>query len=333
MIVDTTEVKVLASQEIKSTFDKRTGFTMTWGRTKEEDPDLCRFGPLLLDVEISTICDFGCGFCYKRATPNGRNMTLPEFQTLLAKMPKTVQQIALGIGSIDGNPDLFPIMEHIRSEGIVPNITISGRRLDKATADRLAQTCGAVAVSRYKPKDVCYNAVKMLNDAGLVQVNIHALTAMETLDDCFELLEDTQADPRLASLNAIVFLSGKRKGRGTWLTPVPPEKYKELIDTALARDIPIGFDSCSCPKFLAAIRGNEHEDALKMCSEPCESGLFSAYVSVDGIYYPCSFADEAVPGIDLAGVTDFVGEIWNGHQVATWRQRLLPERKCPLFAI
>jgi MoaA/NifB/PqqE/SkfB family radical SAM enzyme len=342
-IIETGWYKFLVSDEIKSFFNKRSGYTKTWGRTKEDDPSLCRFGPLIADIELTTACEGvgrTCPECYKSNRPEGQHMTLGRFKELFAKMPKTLQQIAFGLGdtpSADGtrgNPDTFAIFEHCRKNGVIPNCTINGWRLDKADAERLAKTCGAVAVSRYPHRpDVCYDAVKMLTDAGLTQTNIHCLVSQQHLSDCHQLLEDATTDPRLAKLNAIVFLSAKQKGRGTWLNPVPADKYKELIDAAFQKGVRIGFDSCSAHKFLKAIEGHHKYELLSTYTEPCESGLFSAYIDVTGTYYPCSFATGETEGIDLFRVDNFM-EVWTGPNVASWRRRLLDnERRCPLYAI
>jgi MoaA/NifB/PqqE/SkfB family radical SAM enzyme len=339
IIYENDKVKFLVSEPIKSFFNKRTGYTATWGRTKEDDPDMCQYGPLIADIEISTACSQNCPMCYKGNRAEGRDMTLAQFQTILAKMPKTIQQIAFGLGdtpNLDGtrgNPDCLAIFDYCRSQGVIPNATVNGFGLDKATAERLAGALGACAVSRYNPKDVCYDAVKMLTDAGMTQCNIHMLCAESSLSDCMELLDDAKTDSRLAKLNAIVFLSGKQKGRGTWLKPVSPEKYKELILAAFEKGVRIGFDSCSCHKFLKAVEGMPQAPMLRTFSEPCESGLFSAYIGVDGTYYPCSFADEKVKGINLFEVDSFM-DIWRSPQVEGWRKRLLAnERRCPLYAI
>ena len=69
--------------------------------------------------------------------------------TLTEKTINFCVQIAFGIGSIDANPDMFPIFDYCRANGVVPNVTINGYNLTDEIATRLANTCGAVAVSFY----------------------------------------------------------------------------------------------------------------------------------------------------------------------------------------
>jgi len=90
-IHDDENMKAIASPEYNLLFNKRTGFTARWGKTKEDDPDWCAFGLEILDLEISTgECCGKCSFCYKEnGTPKHatHHMTLETFRDLLDRMP------------------------------------------------------------------------------------------------------------------------------------------------------------------------------------------------------------------------------------------------------
>lgn len=319
-------------------FNTETGFFRRWGTNEKDDPQVSPFGMEILDVCVSKRCGGvgkPCTHCYQNSGPYGANMSFVSYKTLLRKLPlENLTQVALGIGDLYGNPDLFKIMHWTREQGPIPNVTIHGFDLDDAGARELASVAGAVAVSRYSPKDVCYDAVERLANAGLKQVNVHMLTAVSTLRDCFELIDDAKNDARLAKLNAIVFLAAKQKGRGTWLESVPQEKYSELISYAIERGVSIGFDSCSAHRFLEAVKDSPEFRLHEMVAEPCESSLFSGYIDVTGLYYPCSFSPGQVEGIAILEINDFMKEVWMSPQVESWRNRLLGNhRNCPLFTI
>lgn len=311
-------------------FNTETGFFARWGKTLKDDPQFSPIGPEILDIEVSTICHMGCKFCYKSNTPAGKNMSLETFKSIIDKMP-TVMQVAFGVGDIDANPALLDMMRYCRRIGVVPNITVNPYRMSKDMADNLAKICGSIAVSNYN-LDACLKLVSRLHYKGAKQVNIHQLLAEETLRDCEELVNNP--DKRIEFVNAVVFLSVKQKGRGVGYTPVSQDSFDSLIRKLVHNNARIGFDSCGAHKFLYSIRDYPNYEAIAAMVEPCESGLFSSYVNVDGFYFPCSFSEGHETGIDLSKIDSFVNDVWYSNEVSSWRERLLDcDRKCPLFSI
>jgi len=345
-IKETPDIKMLRSENYNYKFNKRTGFFARWGRTILEDPECCPFGPEIADIEISTVCSQGCKFCYKSNTPHGHNMDIKMFKSIFDKLPKTVTQIAFGIGDIGANKDLEAIFQCTRDNGVIPNLTINGYGMTPAYYDMLAKYCGAVAVSYYD-KDTCYTALRELHDRGLEQTNIHCLLSRETMADCIAIVDDYMADPEFAKvLNAVVFLMVKPKGRAVGKFTLPSViEYKALVDKAIANGVPIGFDSCGAPHFLEfAERGME----FKQYVDPCESTLFSVYIDVHGVAYPCSFSTNCYPGTSIVQspdvpvpaeyiVDDFVEGVWHGEIFNRFRKDLLENkdkngcRMCPCY--
>ncbi len=203
-------MKKVRTPDYNYNFNPKNGAFVRWGKTLKDDPTWSPLGPEIMDIEISTICHgigMPCTFCYKSNLAQGRNMSLETFKRMFDKFPPNLTQIAFGIGDIDGNPDMIGIFQHCRDNGVIPNVTINGARLTDGYANTLSQLCGAVAVSRYNPKDVCYDAVKKLTDLGMDQVNIHMLVSEQTFKGCLEVLDEIKTDPRLSKLNAVVFLA------------------------------------------------------------------------------------------------------------------------------
>jgi hypothetical protein len=262
-------------------------------------------------------------------------MPFKTFKKIFKSLPRSVTQIAFGVDAqCKTNPDTFRIFEYCRSHGVIPNVTVADVTVE--TARKLAKCCGAVAVSRYENKDICYNSVQKLVKAGCKQVNIHAMVSVETYEQVLETLKDYLADKRLEKLNAIVLLSLKQKGRGVNYHSLSFSKFKELVSFAFDRNIPIGFDSCSYHKFVKVIGAKKRKKIDKFC-EPCESGLFSMYCNSAGQFFPCSFMegkDDWVTGLDLVNIKNFYKEIWNNKKVVQWRKRLLAnQRACPCYKI
>ena len=334
-------MKTFKSENYNFIFDQKTGFFARWGKTKDDDPTMSPFGNEILDIEVTDICKGPggkvCPFCYKSNSLNNKNnMSLKKFQDIIDRMPETITQIAIGADAqCESNPDIWDMMKYAIYKKIVPNITVAD--ISGKVADNLVKYCGAVAVSRYADKEYCYNSIKKLVDRGMKQVNIHIMVSDETKDMVYETFNDSKTDPRLKGLNAIVLLSLKQKGRGEHFNILPQKEFKKIVHTALKKDIPIGFDSCSCHKFLDSIKGIENYDKYEMLSEPCESGIFSAYINVFGDFFPCSFTEGTKgweTGIPVDTCVDFLKDIWYNERTKEFRERLFNnERKCPIFEV
>jgi hypothetical protein len=148
-------------------------------------------------------------------------------------------------------------------------------------------------------------------------------------------------DPRLKDMGAVVCLMLKPKGRAKGkLHPPTQEQYEVLVHKILRNNIPAGFDSCSAPRFLEAVKkanflSKEEKNSIYTNSDPCESLCFSIYVNVEGKVFSCSFAEDTPgqkEGISILECDDFLKEIWNSPRAQKWREELLScERKCPIY--
>ena len=333
--------KVFRSEDYNYNFNLRTGLMARWGRNKKDDPIMSPYGPELADIEISTICNGPdgrvCSFCYKSNTPKGKNMTLSTFKKVFKsltndKPSSLLSQIAFGVGTLSANKDLWDIMNHCRENNVIPNITINGYKITDDDVNKLSYYCGAVAVSNYEPKDICYNTVRRLLDAGIKQTNIHMMASSQSYDRCFELIDDYTTDKRLKGMGALVFLGCKEKGKRNADTSLKSNaKYKRLIDYAIKKGAKIGFDSCSAPSFLEAVKDTADFGYYSQLAESCESSRFSIFCNVDGEIFPCSFC-EGNPGwetgIDLLNDgRDFI-DIWlNDDKLVEWRKKLTATNK------
>jgi len=352
MILDNQDAKVCLGEDYNFIFlkkaikDYRVGFFMRWGKTVEDNPKFSPIGPEILDIEISTNgCPNACPFCYKNnKNLPPTNMTLDIFKSIINKFPKTLTQVAFGITGIQTNPDFIPMMEYCRSIGVIPNFTLSGIDLTDEIADKVSKVVGALAVSAYSTnKNVCYDTVKKFTDRGIDQTNIHIMVSKETLPFVYEVLNDRLTDPRLSKMHAIVFLGVKPKGRAkNNFHSLSKEEYAKLVEVALSKNIPFGFDSCSAPKFEATINlMNIKDDSKKQmiqASESCESDLFSSYINVYGEFWHCSFSEEEINQefVDVIQAKDFFKDVWYSDTVNMFRQKSLASeingcRCCTVF--
>lgn len=337
--------KLLRSNEVNYNFNLKTGRMETYGKTKDEDAVYSPYGPFILDCEISTKCAGPngklCSYCYKSNTSNGKNMSFETFQKVVQNINQAHQltQVAFGLGATgEENPDLWKMCEWLRSIGIIPNGTVAS--ISDETADRIAKWFGACAISYHQDKDLCYDNIKKLTDRGMTQCNMHYVIYEENYEETLSVFNDVISDPRLSKLNALVLLSLKQKGRAennSNFHPLSQEKFTNLVKVAFEKGIRLGFDSCSCPKFEKSIVGMENEKQLLQLAEGCEQSLFSSYVNVDGMYYPCSFTEcqnEWSTGIDISNDINFLKDVWFSQKVNETRLKLLNNcRNCPYYVV
>jgi len=333
-------------------FDSETGWFARWGDSLDDDTEWCPFGNELVDIEISAgDCSSGagngasgfCRWCYKNNTAhNGHHMSLESFKMVLDHMPPTCFQVALGITDADKHPDLIEIMKYCRENDIVPNLTTAGYGLPQELLEEIASLAGAVAVSAYPHNTaLAYETIRKFQNAGLEQVNMHLLYYADNMPFVYSVLHDIEMG--YVQPQAVVLLGLKPKGRGSNLKPLPPDEFTKLMKYCLEHNIPVGMDSCSASKVLKAvddlgIEGPQREH-FHTVVEPCESGLFSIYVNVDGKVFPCSFTEggkwgSKPQGINLLSVGDFVEDVWNHVAIEDWRDALLHnKRACPVYRI
>ena len=363
MLKETETIKYVGVPGFNSIFHKGTGFTATFGTLPSDDPEMSPVGPLIADIEVSTICDGHlprynidgtlkgqCFACYKDNGPVGYNMDIESFKSLFNKLPKyensvacpgynglrtVVHQIALGVGNLGTNPEIEAIMHYCRDNGVIPNITINGRDLTDDQIEML-RVCGAISVSLYDYGD-CYTSVRRLKDAGHKQVNIHCLLSLETKDQCFKVLEDYLTNDLIEDVNAIVFLSLKQRGRGINFNRIDCKSYKELITYAISNNIPIGFDSCGAHSFASIAKDLPNYDNIKNMIESCESSLTSVFIDVNGKFFPCSFSNWKE---GLVVTNDFMKEFWYHEKTIEFRKSLISTtcevtkcRRCPMFEV
>lgn len=321
-------VKKYRSKNYNYNWNNENGYFERWGKDKKDNPDFSPVGPEILDIEISKQCKNECLFCYKSNNSLGSYMSYKDYKTIIDKMPNNLMQIALGIGDIDYNLDtLEMILSYTKSKGIIPNITINGYRLTNEIIKMLSQYVGAVSVSNYN-KNTCYNAVELLTQENIKQVNIHQLVSVETLPQTLSLFLDLakDKDDRLKNLNAVTFLLLKPKGNRNYLSPLSFNTTKKLITLLLSLNKKIGFDSCYAPLVLKSIKDKNIYEQI----EPCESGLFSSYINVEGDFFPCSFAENTKnweTGISVLNCNDFLKDIWFNPRVESWRTQLINSSK------
>lgn len=90
----------------------------------------CPEFPESLDLKITNKCDAGCAWCHEESHGLGRHAKPDGIFEALHGLPAGVE-IAIGGGDPLLHPDIEFILEHMREQGLVPNITVNSRHLER----------------------------------------------------------------------------------------------------------------------------------------------------------------------------------------------------------
>ena len=385
-IKDTKDYKALKSDGYNFFFNKKDGYFVRWGKFSDyskksgeiqnldfkmkflplwskiwnekfnlreffadldTDADYHKMIPDIVDFEVSTKCDFGCSFCYKSNKSSGEYISTEDFTNAIDKLPKSICQCALGIGNVD-QPNLLELMNVLIDRGIKPNITINGDKLTTEILNMLSSKCGAIAISHYSDNLTFNTVYELATVRGMKQINIHSFLSENTYEKCLGLVEKIETDSRLKDLNAVVFLSMKKKGNALKnnYSTLSKEKFDFLSNLLLEKKLRFGWDSCSCQNFIRSIEHREDKEKIIECCDPCEASIASSYFSLEdgGTYYPCSFCEgvEYAPGdwkkgISLKNCDDFLKDVWFNKKTREFANNNIECRKkcisCPVFEI
>ncbi len=341
------------SKDYNFLFDTVSGSFARWGENPEDDPQLCEFGPEIVDIEISTVvehsrdvppgwllttggCSGGCPGCYKSSSPKALTAHMPVAVAtkIFEALPNHTCQVALGILDIDSHPEMLEIMRVARQHGIVPNVTLTGKHLTEDMASKLGEVVGGCAVSVHEHMaDENLEAIRLLAKY-VSQVNIHLVVYEERTDWLKTIL------PRIKRevgdlIHAVLFLHYKPVPRQIFSAP-SIDSLKNLVIMAENLELSYGFDSCSAGKYLKVVADRDNYDELVQCVEPCESTLFSLYINTFGKAYPCSFAEQG-EGVDVVDCSDFVEDVWRADELEEFRKKLLASscggdcRQCVIY--
>jgi radical SAM protein with 4Fe4S-binding SPASM domain len=280
------------------------------------DPFYNICGPELLDISITNYCEWECDFCYRKSNKQGKFMSLDDYSLIMDQAKKVgVLQVALGGGNPNQHPQFTDILRLTREHDIIPSYTTNGLGLTGEVLSATKKYCGAMAVSWYPPFVVAEEAIQK-TELYRIKTNIHFLLNKNTLPVAIDLLRNHK--DLLNKINAIIFLNYKpiHSPSSLCLTYEDQiDQFFELIKTSKA--CKIGFDSCMI-SYLTLMA----DDIALPTVDFCEAGRFSAYISEDLKFYPCSFMNDiSENGVDLKSTS--LSDGWrNGVEFVDIRHKL-----------
>lgn len=282
-------------------------------------------GPLLLDVSITNRCLRGCSFCYKKAKPQGKDISLEDYSLILREARTCgVTQIAIGGGEPTLHPDFVNILRMTREAGIIPNYSTNGDHITSKIIDATEKYCGAMAISVYNDINFYKDLIDTLSVRN-IRVNLHYILTQDKLDNYISLLSDSPE--WLKKINAIIFLNYK-PANGDYeliLSSADPTKLSLFFNLVCSvKFCSIGFDSCTS-SFI-----ERYTNIDQSMFDYCESTRQSAYINENLEVFPCSFYQGH--GSNLKQMS--LRSIWENDKLfLIHRDKLKMSHNCPLYKI
>jgi radical SAM protein with 4Fe4S-binding SPASM domain len=267
--------------------------------------------PLEVHFSVTNACASACRHCYMdsgaREAGELSGESFRRAVDVLAGMG--VFHVALGGGEALERPDFFDLAAHVRSRGMVPNLTTSGRLVTEELAAR-CRVFGQVNVSIDGLGDPGFSeagrergalaqalrAVDLLREAK-VKVGVNCVLVRHNLDRLEELFSFA-ADRGLADLELLRLKPAGRGGRDYREKRLTPAQHRELFPRLRELSVGSGVNAKIDCSFVPMFCWHRPDAALmeRFSVYGCEAGHVLLGVRSDGRLAGCSFlpSDESV---------------------------------------
>jgi radical SAM protein with 4Fe4S-binding SPASM domain len=286
--------------------------------------------PILVDWQITERCGMGCPQCYASSIPKGKDVSWEDALLAVEQMREAgVCQVALGGGEPVLHPRLDELLELIRENGMVPNITTTGVGMSEKQLRSMKKNCGAVAMSlegvdekfslRRKQGFTMFRKVADRFLAADVPLVFQVTVSSGNIDELDAIVEFCAS---IEPLYGVVFLAHKPAGRAQIFDrplagldhPTVHEKIMRAVRT-LHSKTRVGFDCCFTPTLV----GLESDMGFLPGTvvEGCSATRSGVGLTPDLDLLPCTFLTDKVLG-NLRERT--LLEVWNGLPASHFRK-------------
>lgn len=245
--------------------------------------------PETIDIQITDWCDFGCSYCYMSSTAKGKHAPKALLETVFNGLDIAPYQIAFGGGEPTAHPDFPWFLQFTREQGTVPNYTTAGHIFREDVIEATNEYAGGVALTYHRARGLpaFLETYKKWSEAlsSHTQLNIHVLFDNDVAKSLAELREALSGSKRKVSIVLLAYYPSA--GRAS-LQGIPSKRVymveapKEITACAQTKNFSMAFSEGLLPYFLS-------RDILPTVSAVRQEGVFSCYVSKEGIVKDSSF--------------------------------------------
>lgn len=257
--------------------------------------------PTGMNIELTTCCPLHCPQCYC-TLEGGRHIPLEVAKKALAEAKLLgVEHVELSGGETLCYPHLHELVRYARSQGIAPNISISGWNFDDDCLKRLIQDGidgiyvslnGSTEESNAKSRDgfdLAINALAVLERNGFPRTRINWVMHRDTAHE----LEDMIALAQHYQVKAIVIMVPKPTARHELATYPTREQIEHVSQLVKHHKGPTALSVETCFSQMLALVGQNPFWGNLNCGKElgCSAGRTALSVNVDGLYSPCRHLD------------------------------------------
>lgn len=210
-------------------FNKLSGTKVRFSFDKNATDVVKSTCPELIDLSITDWCPFGCTFCYKNSTLDGKHADFDLIKTMVANFAKMqVFEVAIGGGEPTMHPKFKEILHEFKRNNIVANFTTKNLAwLKSEDRERILNNCGGFAYSASSASDVKdLAALARVYDIENYRYSVHIV---DTTVDSYNEIEKILLECYNSGIRATL-LGFKTNGRGqTYIDNMPAYRRKKPV--------------------------------------------------------------------------------------------------------
>ncbi|MBW2967128.1 radical SAM protein [Candidatus Woesearchaeota archaeon] len=296
-------------------------------------------GPLHLQIEPTTFCNYSCQTCFRDAVLDGyKHMSLEAFKRVVQQVnPANV--ILSGLGEPFMNPDYVRMVEYLKKKGIFVRSTTNGSLLNKRIIDALISArLDVINVSLDATCEATYLKVRSGADYKKVMDNILLLNqrkkALRSVFPRLRLSFVIQSD-NYREMGGMVLLAKKVGAHSVFFQPMhyqyisdkKESLMKGLTKQNMLREVKAAYRLAKAKGVatnLEDIIDNfslhwKKYSGLNECGAVCPLPWMSVYVDVEGNVRVCCsmFKNDGIMGNIFR---ESFRKIWNGKRYVALRK-------------
>ena len=273
---------------------------------------------------VTQRCNLYCKHCYRESSPDDKTineLTTQEGKKLLSDMKKANLGVIVFSG---GEPllraDIFELIEHACSLGIMPLMGSNGTLITPEIAEKLKKSgLNAIAISIDSMNEEVHDefrgekgalkaaiaGIKNSIDAGL-RVQVNTTISRYNLDDIDEVMEYANKIGALSS--HMLFLVDVGRGKNIDVTQLDKTEYKNTINKIIEKDLDIKIKPTCAPQYKVEAM---FKDIPTVGARGCIAGISYCSILPNGDVHICPYTPVKV---DSIRERDF-DHIWKNNEI------------------